>query len=353
MQTAGPALERKADIAAFLTSLEPGSVFFIDEIHRLNRGDRGDALPGDGGPPAARRPRPGRRRPHRHPRPAAVHARRRDHARRPADDAAARPLRRLAPTRALRPRATWRGSSAARRRSSASRSSADGERAIAERSRGTPRVANRLLQAGARLRRGPRRRRRSRATVAAEALGLLEVDEAGLDRHDRTILETIARKFARRPGRPLDPRRRRRRGAGHDRGRLRALPPPAGADQAHAARPGAHRARLRAPRAPVPDGARASVLRLRVSGRPLARLPACRSSSARTAGTGSCSASGPPGSPRRPKGCSKCGVRLPLRAARRLLPGPRRGLLHLRPGGPRARRRPQRVRAHRAARTRT
>jgi Holliday junction DNA helicase RuvB len=37
IQTAGPALERKADIAAFLTALEPGSVFFIDEIHRLNR----------------------------------------------------------------------------------------------------------------------------------------------------------------------------------------------------------------------------------------------------------------------------------------------------------------------------
>ena len=54
MQTAGPALERKADIAAFLTALEPGSVFFIDEIHRLNRGDRGDALPGDGGPRSCR-----------------------------------------------------------------------------------------------------------------------------------------------------------------------------------------------------------------------------------------------------------------------------------------------------------
>ena len=35
--TAGPALERKADIASFLTTLEPGTVFFIDEIHRLNR----------------------------------------------------------------------------------------------------------------------------------------------------------------------------------------------------------------------------------------------------------------------------------------------------------------------------
>src|SRR5204862_5678715 len=37
VQTAGPALERKADIAAFLTDLEPRSVFFVDEIHRLPR----------------------------------------------------------------------------------------------------------------------------------------------------------------------------------------------------------------------------------------------------------------------------------------------------------------------------
>ena len=37
MATAGPALERKGDIAAFLTALEPRSVFFVDEIHRLAR----------------------------------------------------------------------------------------------------------------------------------------------------------------------------------------------------------------------------------------------------------------------------------------------------------------------------
>ncbi|MFA9271391.1 MAG: Holliday junction branch migration DNA helicase RuvB, partial [Baekduiaceae bacterium] len=37
VQTAGPALERKGDIAAFLTALEPGSVFFVDELHRLPR----------------------------------------------------------------------------------------------------------------------------------------------------------------------------------------------------------------------------------------------------------------------------------------------------------------------------
>ena len=34
---AGPALERKADMAAILTSLEPRDVLFVDEIHRVNR----------------------------------------------------------------------------------------------------------------------------------------------------------------------------------------------------------------------------------------------------------------------------------------------------------------------------
>ena len=35
--TSGPALHRKGDLAAILTGLKPGSIFFIDEIHRLNR----------------------------------------------------------------------------------------------------------------------------------------------------------------------------------------------------------------------------------------------------------------------------------------------------------------------------
>lgn len=35
--TSGPALERQGDLAAILTGLEPGSVLFIDEIHRLPR----------------------------------------------------------------------------------------------------------------------------------------------------------------------------------------------------------------------------------------------------------------------------------------------------------------------------
>ena len=36
-QTAGPAFERKGDIASHLTGLEPRAVFFVDEIHRLPR----------------------------------------------------------------------------------------------------------------------------------------------------------------------------------------------------------------------------------------------------------------------------------------------------------------------------
>jgi len=35
--TAGPVIERVGDLAAILTNLEPGSVLFIDEIHRLNK----------------------------------------------------------------------------------------------------------------------------------------------------------------------------------------------------------------------------------------------------------------------------------------------------------------------------
>lgn len=35
--TAGPAIERPGDLAAILTALEPGDVLFIDEIHRLHR----------------------------------------------------------------------------------------------------------------------------------------------------------------------------------------------------------------------------------------------------------------------------------------------------------------------------
>ena len=70
----------------------------------------------------------------------------------------------------------------------------EGAQAIARRSRGTPRVANRLLKrvrdfaqvAGAQS---------ITEQVADEALSRLEVDKYGLDRNDRRILQTIVKTF--------------------------------------------------------------------------------------------------------------------------------------------------------------
>jgi Holliday junction DNA helicase RuvB len=69
-----------------------------------------------------------------------------------------------------------------------------GARAIAERSRGTPRVANRLLK---RVRDYAEVRGTGVVTgeVAMQALDLLQVDHAGLDRLDREILRAICEKF--------------------------------------------------------------------------------------------------------------------------------------------------------------
>jgi Holliday junction DNA helicase RuvB len=69
-----------------------------------------------------------------------------------------------------------------------------GAEAIAGRARGTPRVANRLLK---RVRDFAEVRGAGSidARVAREALDLLEVDEAGLDRLDRDILRSICEKF--------------------------------------------------------------------------------------------------------------------------------------------------------------
>jgi Holliday junction DNA helicase RuvB len=71
---------------------------------------------------------------------------------------------------------------------------AAGARAIARRSRGTPRVANRLLK---RVRDFAEVRHAGAIdeTVATQALDLLEVDDAGLDRLDREILLTVCEKF--------------------------------------------------------------------------------------------------------------------------------------------------------------
>jgi Holliday junction DNA helicase RuvB len=73
--------------------------------------------------------------------------------------------------------------------------SADGAREIARRSRGTPRVANRLLR---RVRDFAEVRADGtiNGTVATEALARLNVDEFGLDDMDSRILATIIEKFA-------------------------------------------------------------------------------------------------------------------------------------------------------------
>jgi holliday junction DNA helicase RuvB len=192
--TAGPALERKADIAAFLTALEPGSVFFIDEIHRLNRAIEETLYP-------------------------AMEERRLPVVL--GQGAGARTVTLELPAFTLIGATTRTGllttplrdrfgvchrleHYAPEHLAEVVRRSAgimgvevepEGEHAIAERSRGTPRVANRLLK---RVRDFAEVRGEGVITgaVAADALEMLEVDSAGLDRHDRTLLSTMATKFS-------------------------------------------------------------------------------------------------------------------------------------------------------------
>ena len=193
VQTAGPALERKGDVAAFLTSLEPGSVFFIDEIHRLGRAVEETLYPAmeDGELPVVL-----------------------------GQGAGAQTVTLPLPPFTLIGATTRSGllTTPLRDRFGVShrleyyspehlaeivvRSAAilevdiddAGARAIAERSRGTPRVANRLLK-----------RVRDYAevkgsgaidfSIADHALEMLEVDKSGFDRSDRALLELIATKF--------------------------------------------------------------------------------------------------------------------------------------------------------------
>ena len=76
-----------------------------------------------------------------------------------------------------------------------------GAEEIAKRSRGTPRVANRLLR---RVRDFAQVRAQGKIdrSIADQALKLLEVDERGLDKMDRKILLTILEKFNGGPGGP-------------------------------------------------------------------------------------------------------------------------------------------------------
>jgi Holliday junction DNA helicase RuvB len=193
VQTAGPALERKGDIAAFLTALEPRAVFFVDEIHRLASALEETFYPAmeDAQLPIT-----------------------------VGQGAGARVVTLDLPPFTLIGATTRAGLLTTPLRDRfgiqhrlehyapedlariVHRSArlldveidAGGAHAIAERSRGTPRVANRLLK---RVRDFVQVRGNGvvTASAAAAALDLLEVDHEGLDRLDREILRSICEKF--------------------------------------------------------------------------------------------------------------------------------------------------------------
>jgi len=191
--TAGPALERKGDIAAFLTALEPRSVFFVDEIHRLARTLEETFYPamedlrlpitvGQGAgarvvtlelPPFT-----------------LVGATTRT-------GLLSTPLRdRFGIQARLEPYTAGELAVIVRRSARILEIELQDEGAleIAARSRGTPRVANRLLK---RVRDYAEVRLDGivGADAARAALEMLEVDALGLDRLDRRILEAICSKF--------------------------------------------------------------------------------------------------------------------------------------------------------------
>jgi holliday junction DNA helicase RuvB len=193
VQTAGPALERKGDIAALLTALEPRSVFFVDEIHRLNRALEETFYPA----------MEDRRLPITIGQGAGAKVVTLDL---PPFTLVGATTRAGLLTTPLRDRfgiqhrfEAYGTDDLARivRRSAAILDVAldeGGARAIAARSRGTPRVANRLLK---RVRDWAEVRGSGVVDDAAAdaALSLLEVDELGLDRLDREILGAICERF--------------------------------------------------------------------------------------------------------------------------------------------------------------
>jgi Holliday junction DNA helicase RuvB len=193
VQTAGPALERKGDIAAYLTALEPRSVFFVDEIHRLPRALEETFYPAmeDGELPITVGQGAGARIVTLNLPPfTLIGATTRT-------GLLTTPLRdRFGIQHRLEHYGPEHLGQIVRRSARLLGVVIDdaGARAIARRSRGTPRVANRLL-----------RRVRDYAEVvhdgavtedvAAAALDQLEVDDHGLDRLDREILRAICQKF--------------------------------------------------------------------------------------------------------------------------------------------------------------
>lgn len=191
--TSGPALERPGDLAAILSNLEPGDVFFIDEIHRLPRTVEEvlyaamedfviDIVLGKG--PTAQSIRLDL------PRFTLVGATTRK-------GTVTAPLRdRFGIEEKLDYYTDGELGQIVERSATILGVDCDpvAAREIARRSRSTPRIANRLL---ARVRDYAVSRADGRVTdaIAGRALEIYEVDGLGLDKVDRSILEAIVLKF--------------------------------------------------------------------------------------------------------------------------------------------------------------
>ena len=190
---AGPALERKGDVAAILTALTERDILFIDEIHRLNRAVeeilypaledfRLDIIVGQG--PAARTLTLDL------PPFTLVGATTRT-------GLLTSPLRdRFGMTFRLEHYQPEELARIVRRSAQILEVEIDGDAAdeIAGRARGTPRIANRILR---RVRDVAEVRHQGAITtaIAREALDLLEVDGLGLERMDRSLLRAVVEKF--------------------------------------------------------------------------------------------------------------------------------------------------------------
>ena len=195
--TSGPAIERTGDLAAILTNLQEGDVLFVDEIHRLNHAVEEvfypamedfylDIVIGKG--PAARSIRLDL------PRFTLVGATTRS-------GLLTGPLRdRFGIISRLDYYAPSELTQIVMRSASILGVDLDeqGAAQIASRSRGTPRLANRLLK---RVRDYAQVKAGNFITgdVATAALTLLEIDPQGLDEMDRKILETLAQTFMGHP----------------------------------------------------------------------------------------------------------------------------------------------------------
>ena len=193
-QTSGPVLERPGDLAAMLTNLEPHDILFIDEIHRLSpvveeilypalEDYQIDIMIGEG--PAARSIKIDL------PPFTLIGATTRA-------GSLTNPLRaRFGIVNQLQFYTPEELSRIVRRSAGLLNVGIDetGAFEIARRSRGTPRVANRLLR---RVRDYAEVKHDGRITkdVAAAALKMLNVDPEGLDMNDTHFLRTIIEKFS-------------------------------------------------------------------------------------------------------------------------------------------------------------